>query len=74
MPCGTWLRTNGVNIDGAAAKVMIFDRLGKKVRPGTFGTPLVLTPFVPFQGTQGVQQGQVGGTRAHTAAQAGGLR
>ena len=33
-----WLRTNGVSIDGAAAKVMNFDRLGKKVRPaGTFG-------------------------------------
>ena len=32
-----WLRTNGVNTNGATAKVMIFDRLGKKVRPGTFG-------------------------------------
>ena len=32
-----WLRTNGVNTNGAAAKVMIFDRLRKKVRPGTFG-------------------------------------
>ena len=32
-----WLRTNGVNTNGAAAKVMNFDRLGKKVRPGTFG-------------------------------------
>ena len=31
------LRTDGVNTNGAAAKVMIFDRLGKKVRPGTFG-------------------------------------
>ena len=31
-----WLRTNAVNINGAA-KVMNFDRLGKKVRPGTFG-------------------------------------
>ena len=31
------LRTNGVNTNGAAAKVMNFDRLGKKVRPGTFG-------------------------------------
>ena len=30
-----WLRTNGVNTSGAAAKVMNFDRLGKKVRPGT---------------------------------------
>ena len=28
----TWLRTNGV-----AAKVMNFDSLGQKVRPGTFG-------------------------------------
>ena len=26
-----------VDIDGAAAKVMEFDRLGKKARPGTFG-------------------------------------
>ena len=32
-----WLRTNGVNTNGAAAKVMTFDRLGKKVRPVTFG-------------------------------------
>ena len=32
-----WLRTNGVNTSGAAAKVINFDRLGKKVRPGTFG-------------------------------------
>ena len=30
------LRTNGVNTNGAAAKVMDFDRLGKKVRPGHF--------------------------------------
>ena len=26
-----------VNTNGAAEKVMSFDRLGKKVRPGTFG-------------------------------------
>ena len=32
-----WLRTNGVNTNGAAAKVMNFDRLGEQVRPGTFG-------------------------------------
>ena len=32
-----WLRTNGVNTNGAAAKVMNFDRLGEKVHPGTFG-------------------------------------
>ena len=32
-----WLRTNGVNTNGAAAKTNIFDRLGKKVHPGTFG-------------------------------------
>ena len=32
-----WLRTNVVNTSGAAAKVMNSDRLGKKVRPGTFG-------------------------------------
>ena len=31
------LRTNGVDTNGAAAKVVDFDRLGKKVRPGTFG-------------------------------------
>ena len=31
------LRTNGVNANGAAAKVMTFDRFGKKVSPGTFG-------------------------------------
>ena len=34
---GGWLRTNGVNTNGAAAKVMNSDGLGKKVRPGTFG-------------------------------------
>ena len=28
---------NGVDTNGAAAKVIVFDRLGKKVRPGTFG-------------------------------------
>ena len=33
----TWLRTNGVNNNVAAAEVMDFDRLGKRVRPGTFG-------------------------------------
>ena len=33
-----WLRTNGVNTNGAAARVTIFVRLGKKVRPGTFGS------------------------------------
>ena len=27
-----WLRTNGVNTDRVAAKVMFFDSLGKKVR------------------------------------------
>ena len=32
-----WLQTNGVNTRGAAAKVTSIDRLGKKVRPGTFG-------------------------------------
>ena len=29
--------TNGVNTNGAAAKGMNFDRVGKKVRPGTLG-------------------------------------
>ena len=32
-----WLRTNGVDTTGAAAKVMSFDRLGKKVRLATLG-------------------------------------
>ena len=36
-PCLSWLRTNGVNTNGAAAKVRILVRLEKKVRPGTFG-------------------------------------
>ena len=35
--CSLWLRTKWVNTNGAAAKVMIFDRLREKVRPGTFG-------------------------------------
>ena len=33
----SWFRTNGVNANGAAAKVINFDRSGKKVRPGTVG-------------------------------------
>ena len=33
---GLWLRTNGVNANGAAAKVMDFDRF-VKMNPGTFG-------------------------------------
>ena len=32
-----WLRTNGVNTNGAAAKVMNFDRVGRQVHPGPFG-------------------------------------
>ena len=32
-----WLQRNGVNTIGAATKVMKFDRLGKRVRPGTVG-------------------------------------
>ena len=35
--CRLWLRTNGVNTNGAAAKVMIFDRLWKMAHPATFG-------------------------------------
>ena len=35
--CPPWLRTNGVSTNGATAKVISFGRLGKKVRPGTFG-------------------------------------
>ena len=31
-----WLRTSGVNTIGASAKVVIFDRLGKKVRVSTY--------------------------------------
>ena len=34
-----WLRTNAVNTNGAAAKVMIFDRLGKKVDNELTGVP-----------------------------------
>ena len=34
IPC---LRTDGVNTNGAAAKVMNFDGSGERVRPGTFG-------------------------------------
>ena len=39
LPGVFWLRTNGVNTNGAVAKVMNFDRSGGKgyVRPGTFG-------------------------------------
>ena len=36
-PSQPWLRTNGVNTNGAAAKLMTFDRLGEKVRPDIFG-------------------------------------
>ena len=36
-PTYPWFRTNGVSTNGAAAEVMNVDRLGKKVRPGTFG-------------------------------------
>ena len=38
MPILVWLRTHGINMNGAAAKVCVFVRLGKKVRPGTFGS------------------------------------
>ena len=46
-----WLRTNGVNTNGAAAKVINFDRLGKKVRPGTLAKcsdPIRADPVRPF--------------------------
>ena len=33
----TWLRTNWVNTNGAAAKVLNFSRFEKRVHPGTFG-------------------------------------
>ena len=36
-----WLLTNGVNTNGAAAEAINFDRLGKKVHPGTFGNTKV---------------------------------
>ena len=42
-----WLRTNGVNTNGAAARVMNFDSLGRKVRPGTFGE-IKAGPICPF--------------------------
>ena len=32
-----WLRTNGVNTNGAAAKVIILTDWGEKVHPGTSG-------------------------------------
>ena len=35
--CVPWLRTHGVNTNRAAAKVINFDRLGKKVCPGSAG-------------------------------------
>ena len=35
---GPWLRRNVVNANEAAANICCFDRLGEKVRPGTFGT------------------------------------
>ena len=35
-PVLSWSQTDGVNTHGAAAKVMKFVRLGKKVRLGTF--------------------------------------
>ena len=35
-PCGSWLRTNGVNTNGAAARVRSFDRLMKKGMPWHF--------------------------------------
>ena len=34
---GSWSRTNGVNTNGAAAKVINCDRLGKKAHPALFG-------------------------------------
>ena len=40
----TWLRTNGVNTHGAAAKVMNFVRLGKKVRTGEDKSRLTSVP------------------------------
>ena len=53
-PARSWLRTNGVNTNGAAAKVMNFDRLRKKVRPGTLGgdkSGLTGVPKSPCQKT-----------------------
>ena len=38
---------NGVNTNGAAAKVTTFDGLGKKVRPGTFGKMISRLTGVP---------------------------
>ena len=42
-----WLRTNGVSTNGVAAKVTSFDRLGEKVRPGTFGEDKLRLTGVP---------------------------
>ena len=54
-----WLRTDGVNTNGAAAKVIMFDRLGKKVRPGTFEHTKVgyngSTQKVPLSKTHNLQ-------------------
>ena len=50
---GLLLRTNGVNTNGAAAKVIKFDGSTQKVPVNNMKvavTPLVLTPFVPFRG------------------------
>ena len=43
-----WLRTNGVDTNQAAAKVVLFFvRLGEKVRPGTYGKIQVGLTGVP---------------------------
>ena len=48
-PLTCWLRTNGVNTNGATAKVTNFDGLGKEVRPGTFGNIKVGYPKSPVK-------------------------
>ena len=47
LPAAFWSRTNGVNTNGAAAKVPLSKNNNFAV------TPLVLTPFVPFRALRG---------------------
>ena len=54
-PDPTWLRTKGVSTNGAAAKIMNFDRMGKRYALTLFADPIC--PFLtgPYlRGTKGV--------------------
>ena len=42
-----WLRTNGVNTNGVAAKVMLFDGLGEKYARAFLGNEVVLRATKP---------------------------